>query len=77
MQKMIILSSAAAKTFAAWGSSKPAAHVAVQSYTARTSSGFSAVRDTFTGAFEALRFLPENDRETARIYDDDGYCLYR
>ena len=47
------------------------------SFTVRAASGASLDASTETGAFRALRLLSPRDRETARIYDDDGYCLYR
>lgn len=46
-------------------------------YSVQTASGFSAAAETFTGAFKAIRFLPSREQSTARIYDEDGYCLYR
>lgn len=46
-------------------------------YNVQTSSGFTAAAETFTGAFRAIRFLPAREQNTARIYDEDGYCLYR
>ena len=46
-------------------------------YTVQTASGFSAAAETFTGAFRAIRYLPAREQNTARIYDEDGYCLYR
>ena len=51
--------------------------VPVPSFTVRAASGASIDASTATGAFRALRLLTPGDRETARIYDDDGYCLYR
>lgn len=47
------------------------------SFTVRAASGASLSAATATGAFRALRVLSPRDRETARIYDDDGWCLYR
>lgn len=47
------------------------------SFTVRAASGVSLDSATATGAFRALRLLSPTDRETARIYDDDGWCLYR
>lgn len=47
------------------------------SFTVRAASGASLSAATATGAFRALRLLSPTDRETARIYDDDGWCLYR
>lgn len=47
------------------------------SFTVRAASGVSLDSATATGAFRALRLLSSTDRETARIYDDDGWCLYR
>lgn len=46
-------------------------------YTVQTASGFSAAAETFTGAFRAIRYLPAREQSTARIYDEDGYMLYR
>lgn len=46
-------------------------------FTVHTASGVSLDAASATGAFRALRLLSPRDRETARIYDDDGYCLYR
>lgn len=48
-----------------------------QSFTVHTASGASLDAASATGAFRALHLLSPRDRETARIYDDDGYCLYR
>ena len=42
----------------------------------QTASG-PADAATATGAFRILRQLSPRDRETARIYDEDGLCLYR
>ena len=53
------------------------APVPVPSFTVRAASGIALDASTATGAFRALRLLTPRDRETAKIYDDDGYCLYR
>ena len=68
------LSSAAEKALAA--SLRPSRPVAL-SFTVRAASGATLDASTATGAFRAIRLLKPCDRETARIYDDDGYCLYR
>lgn len=47
------------------------------SFTVRSASGKSVDASTATGAFRALQFFPACDRENARIYDEDGYCMYR
>ena len=47
------------------------------SFTVRAASGAVLNASTATGAFRALRLLNHHDQESARIYDDDGYCLYR
>ena len=47
------------------------------SFTVRAASGAALDAATVTGAFRAIRQLPQRDRENVRIYDDDGYCLYR
>ena len=75
--KLFNLSPAAQKALEAWNASRPAAAVPAPSFNLCTVSGLAATCATFTGAFKALRFLPARERETARIYDDDGYCLYR
>ncbi len=49
----------------------------VPCYTVRAASGAALDTSTATGAFRALRRLSPTDRETARIYDNDGWCLYR
>lgn len=72
--KMFNLSAAAQKALEAFNN-RPA--VTAPTYTVRTASGFSAVAETFTGAFRAIRFRPSQDQGTARIYDEDGYCMYR
>ena len=46
-------------------------------YTVRAASGSAREAATATGAFRILRQLAPADRETARIYDADGWCLYR
>ena len=50
---------------------------AVPSFTVRAASGAAMSAATATGAFRAIRLFSPSDRETVRIYDDDGYCLYR
>ena len=47
------------------------------SFTVRAASGFILDASTATGAFRAIQRLAPSDRETARVYDDNGYCLYR
>lgn len=47
------------------------------SFTVRAASGAVLDATTETGAFRALRLLDPRDRETARIYDENGWCLYR
>lgn len=42
-----------------------------------TRDGFAADAATFTGALRAIRRLPSNARESAAVYDENGYCLYR
>lgn len=56
--------------------SRPAPALAA-SFTVRAASGVALDASTETGAFRALRLLSPRDRETACIYDEDGYCLYR
>ena len=51
--------------------------IPVPSFTVRAASGVALDASSATGAFRALRLLSPRDRENARIYDDDGYCLYR
>ena len=46
-------------------------------FTVRTASGASLDAASATGAFRILRQLSPGDRENARIYDEDGLCLYR
>ena len=72
--KMFNLSAAAQKALEAFNN-RPAA--TAPCYNVQTSSGFTAAAETFTGAFRAIRFLPSREQSTARIYDEDGYCLYR
>lgn len=69
------LSSAAEKAIAA--ALRPPRTAYAPSFTVHAASGVSLDASTATGAFRALRLLSPRDRETARIYDDDGYCLYR
>lgn len=73
--KLFYLSPAARKALESWAA--PRASAPAPSYNLCTVSGLAAAAETFTGAFRALRYLPAEERETARIYDDDGYCLYR
>ena len=47
------------------------------SFSVQTASGFATAAATFTGAFRAIHYLPPREKNTARIYDEDGYCLYR
>lgn len=75
--RKIRLSSAAEKAMKAWTLSRRSIPAPAPSYNLCTSSGFVAACQNPTGAFAALRFLPPRERETARIYDEDGYCLYR
>lgn len=72
--KMFNLSAAAQKALEAFNN-RPAAPAPC--YNVQTSSGFTAAAETFTGAFRAIRFLPSREQSTARIYDEEGYCLYR
>ena len=74
MKKLLTIAPAALQALQSWQAGKPAP---APSFSLCTSSGLAAACDTFTGAFRALRFLPSGERETARIFDDDGYCLYR
>ena len=46
-------------------------------FTVQAASGVSLAASSATGAFKALRLLSPRDRETARIFDEDGLCLYR
>ena len=79
--KLFHLSPAAQKALDAWNASRPAAVTAQAApaapYNLRTVSGLAAACATFTGAIRAIHCLPPKERDTARIYDDDGYCLYR
>ena len=75
--KLFNLSPAAARALDAWNAARPAASVPAPSFNLCTVSGLAAVCATFTGAFKAIRLLPAREQETARVYDDDGYCLYR
>ena len=72
--KLFNLSPAAARAFSSWNASQPAP---APSYNVRTCSGLSGTYESATGAFKALHFLPARERETACIYDEDGYCMYR
>lgn len=71
------LSSAAEKALAAALRPPRPVPAYAPSFTVRAASGAALDASTATGAFRALRLLNPSDRETARIYDDDGYCLYR
>lgn len=73
--KLMNIAPAALKALEAFHN-RPAA-VPAPCYSVQTASGFSAAAETFTGAFKAIRFLPAREQNTARIYDEDGYCLYR
>lgn len=73
--KILNIAPAALKALEAFHN-RPAA-VPAPCYTVQTASGFSAAAETFTGAFRAIRFLPSMEQNTARIYDEDGYMLYR
>lgn len=73
--KIMNIAPAALKAMEAFHN-RPAA-VPAPCYNVQTASGFSAAAETFTGAFRAIRFLPSREQSTARIYDEDGYCLYR
>ena len=46
-------------------------------FTVQAASGASVAASTATGAFRALGLLSSRDRENAKIYDEDGLCLYR
>ena len=72
--KLFNLSPAAARAFEGWDAARPAAE---ESFNLCTASGLAAACATFTGAFKAIRRLPSREQETARIYDENGYCLYR
>ena len=72
--KLLNIAPAALKALEAFHN-RPA--VPAPCYSVQTASGFSAAAETFTGAFKAIRFLPAREQSTARIYDEDGYCLYR
>ncbi len=72
--KLLNIAPAALKALEAFHN-RPA--VPAPCYNVQTASGFSAAAETFTGAFKAIRFLPAREQSTARIYDEDGYCLYR
>lgn len=71
------ISRAAEKATEKWNSGRAASTSSVSSFNLCTSSGFAAACKTFTGAYKAIRFLPVQEQKTARIYDEDGYCLYR
>ena len=73
--KLFNISAAAEKALEAFHN-RPAV-VPAPCYTVQTASGFSAAAETFTGAFRAIRYLPAREQNTARIYDEDGYMLYR
>ena len=75
--KLLKLSPAARKALKAWEAGKAAAVAPSPSYSLCTASGLAAACATFTGAYRAIRCLPAQERETARIYDEDGYCMYR
>lgn len=75
--KLFHLAPAAQKALEGWNASRPAAASSAQSFNLCTVSGLAAACATFTGAYKAIRCLPAQERETARIYDEDGYCLYR
>lgn len=72
--KRITFSPAALKTLEAFtnGTRPQAPYFAVN-----TRAGFATAAATFTGAFRAIRNLSAQERSTARIYDENGYCLYR
>ncbi len=72
--KNLHLSAAALKALEAFNNLRPAA---ASGYNVRTSSGLAAACTTFTGAFRAIRRLPQGEQNNAYIYDDDGNCLYR
>ena len=72
--KLLNIAPAALKALEAFHN-RPA--VPAPCYSVQTASGFSAAAETFTGAIKAIRFLPAREQSTARIYDEDGYCLYR
>lgn len=59
------------------GATRRSAAVAVPCFMVQTREGFAADAATFTGAFRAIRRLPAEKRETARVYDENGYCMYR
>ena len=71
------LSAAAEKALSAAANPVRPASVLAPSFTVRAASGAALDAATATGAFRALRLLSPRDRENARIYDDDGWCLYR
>lgn len=72
--KRITISPAALKALEAFtnGTRPQAPYFAVN-----TRAGFATAAATFTGAFRAIRSLPLMEQNNARIYDEDGYCLYR
>lgn len=75
--KLFNLSPAAARAFDAWNAARPAAAAPAPAFNLYTVSGLAAAFATATGAFKAIHSLPAREQETARIYDDNGYCLYR
>lgn len=77
--KLFNLSPAAARALDAWNAARPAAAAPAPApaFNLCTVSGLAAAFATATGAFKAIHSLPAREQETARIYDDNGYCLYR
>lgn len=75
--RMFHLSPAAEKALAAALRPAPRPSAPVPCFTVRAASGAAYDASTATGAFRALSSMTPRDRETARIYDDDGWCLYR
>ena len=71
------LSAAAEKALAAALTPSRPAPDRAPAFMVHAASGASAAASSATGAFRALRLFTPRDRETARIYDEDGWCLYR
>lgn len=72
--KRITISPAALEALEAFINGRPAPD---PYFNVNTRAGLATAAETFTGAFRAIRNLSAQERSTARIYDENGYCLYR